>query len=147
MLWKNFSPENKNWLIKLRWSELSRMISSLITSGLDINDRLYFLDLQNHFTWYCSHEIKRHLLLERKAMTNLDSVLKSRDIALLTKVHVVKAMFFLVVMYGCAQHKAEHRRIDTFKLRGWRRLLRVPWTARTSNQSVVKKINLWKNWC
>ena len=93
----------------------------------------------------CSHEIKRHLPLGSKGMTNLDSILKSRDIALLTKVHVVKAMFFLVVMYGCAQHKAEHRRIDTFKLRGWRRLLRVPWTARTSNQSVVKKINLWKN--
>ena len=77
-------------------------------------------------------------------MTNIDSVLKSRDIALLTKVHVVKAMVFPVVMYGCENwtiRKAEHQRIDTFELRCWRRLLRVPWTARTSNQSILKKIN------
>ena len=92
----------------------------------------------------CNHEIKRHFLLGRKAMTNIDSVLKSRDIALLTKVHVVKAMVFPVVMYGCENwtiRKAEHQRIDTFELRCWRRLLRVPWTARTSNQSILKEIN------
>ena len=84
----------------------------------------------------CSHEIKRCLLLRRKVMTNLDSILKSRDITLPTKVHLVKAMVFPVVMYGCeswAIKKAEHRRIDAFELWCWRRLLRVPWTARKSN--------------
>ena len=88
----------------------------------------------------CSHEIKRHLLLGRKAVTNLDSILKSRDITLLTKVHLVKAMVFPVVMYGCESwtiKKAEHGRIDAFELWCWRRLLRVPWTARTSNQSIL----------
>ena len=92
----------------------------------------------------CSHEIKRHLLLGRKAMTNLDSILKSRDIILLTKVHLVKTMFFPVVLYGCESwtiKKAEHRRIDAFELWHWRRLLRVPWTARSSNQSILKEIN------
>ena len=92
----------------------------------------------------CSHEIKRCLLLERKAMTNLDSVLKSSDITLLTKVHLVKAMVFPVVLYGCERwtiKKAEHQRIDVFKLRCWRRLLRVPWIARRSNQSILKEIN------
>ena len=91
----------------------------------------------------CSHEIKRHLLLGRKAMTNLNSILKSRDIALLTKVHVIKAMVFPVVMYGCESwtiKKAECQRIDAFEL-CWRRLLRVPWTARRSNQSILKEIN------
>ena len=89
----------------------------------------------------CSREIKRHLLLGRKVMTNLDSILKSRDIILPTKVHLVKAMVFPVVMYGCESwtvKKAEHRRIDTFELWCWRRLLRVPWTARKSNQSILK---------
>ena len=84
----------------------------------------------------CSHEIKRHLLLGREAMTNLDSILKSRDITLPTKVRLVKAMVFPVVMYGCESwtvKKAEHRRIDTFELWCWRRLLRVPWIARRSN--------------
>ena len=93
----------------------------------------------------CSHEIKRRLLLGRKAMTNLDSVLKSRDITLPTKVHLVKAMFFPVVMYGCESwtiKKSEHQRIDAFELWCWRRLLRVPWTARRSNQSILKEINL-----
>ena len=88
----------------------------------------------------CSHEIKRCLLLGRKVMTNLDSILKSRDITLPTKVHLVKAMAFPVVMYGCESwtvKKAEHRRIDAFELWCWRRLLRVPWTARRSNQSIV----------
>ena len=92
----------------------------------------------------CSHEIKRLLLLGRKAMTNLDSILKSRDITLLTKVRLVKAMVFPVVMYGCESwtiKKAECQRIDTFKLWCWRRLLRVPWTSRRSNQSVLKEIS------
>jgi len=92
----------------------------------------------------CSHEIKRRLLLGRKAMTNLDSILKSRDITLPTKVHLVKAMVFPVVMYGCESwtiKKAEYQRIDAFELWCWRRLLRVPWMARRSNQSVLKEIN------
>ena len=89
-------------------------------------------------------EIKRHLLLGRKAMTNIDSILKSRDITLPTKVHLVKAMVFPVVMYGCeswAIKKAEHWRIDAFEPWCWRRLLRVPWTARRSNQSILKEIS------
>ena len=92
----------------------------------------------------CSHEIKRHLLLGRKVMTNLDSIFKSRDIILPTKVRLVKAMVFPVVMYGCESwtvKKAERRRIDVFELWCWRRLLRVPWTARRSNQSILKEIN------
>ena len=92
----------------------------------------------------CSHEIKRCLLLGRKAMTNLDSVLKSRDISLLTKVHLVKAMVFPVVMYRCESWtimKAECWRIDAFKLWCWRRVLRVPWTARRSNQSILKEVS------
>ena len=92
----------------------------------------------------CSHEIKRRLLLGRKAMTNLDSILKSRDIPLPTKVHLVKAMVFPVVMYRCenwTRKKAEHRRIDAFELWCWRRLLRVPWTARRSNKSILKEIS------
>ena len=92
----------------------------------------------------CSHETKRHLLLERNAMTNSVSILKSRDITLLTKVHLVRARVFPVVMYGCESwtiKKAEHRRIDVFELWGWRRLLRVPWTARRSNQSILKEIS------
>ena len=93
----------------------------------------------------CSHKIKTHLLLGRKAMTNLDSVLKSTDITLPTKVHLVKAMVFPIVIYGCegwTVKKAEHQRIDAFELWCWRRLLRVPWTARKSNQSILKEINL-----
>ena len=92
----------------------------------------------------CSHKIKRHLLLGRKAITNLDSILKSTDRTLPTKVHIVKAMVFPVVMYGCESwtiRKAELRRIDAFELWCWRRLLRVPWTARRSNQSILKDIN------
>ena len=92
----------------------------------------------------CSHEIKRRLLLRRKVMTNLDSILKSRDITLPTKVCLVKAMVFLVVMYGCESwtvKKAERRRIDAFELWCWRRHLRVPWTARRSNQSILKEIS------
>ena len=92
----------------------------------------------------CSHEIKRHLLLGRKVMTNLDSIFKSRDITLPTKVPLVKGMVFPVVMYGCETwtvKKAERRRIDAFELWCWRRLLRVPWTARRSNQSILKEIS------
>ena len=92
----------------------------------------------------CSHEIKRHLLPGRKVMTNLDSIFKSRDIILPTKVRLVKAMVFPVVMYGCESwtiKKAEHRRIDAFELWCWRRLLRVPWTARRSKQSILKEIS------
>ena len=92
----------------------------------------------------CSHEIKRRLLLGRKVMTKLDSILKSRDITLLTKVHLVKALVFSVVMYGCESwtvKKAERRRIDAFELWCWRRLLRVSWTASRSNQSILKEIS------
>ena len=92
----------------------------------------------------CSHEIKRRLLLGRKAMTNLDSILKSRDITLLIKVHLINAMVFPVIMYGCESwtiKKVECRRIDAFELWCWRRLLRVPWTARRSNQSILKEIS------
>ena len=92
----------------------------------------------------CSHEIKRHLLLGRKVMTNLDSILKSRDITLPTKVRLVKARVFPVVMYGCESwtvKKAECQSIDTFNLWCWRRLLKVPWTARRSNQSILKEIS------
>ena len=92
----------------------------------------------------CSHEIKRRLLLEREVMTNLDNMLKSRDITLPTKVRLVKAMVFHVVMYGCESwtvKKAEQERIDVFELWCWRRLLRVPWTARRSNESILKEIN------
>ena len=100
----------------------------------------------------CNHEIKTCLLLERKAMTNLDSILKSRDITLLTKVHIVKAMVFPVIMYGCESgtiKKAECWRSDAFKLWCSRRLLRVPWTARWSNQSILKStLSIhWKDWC
>ena len=93
----------------------------------------------------CSHKIKRYLLLGRKVMSNLDSILKSRDITLPTKVCLVKAMFFPVVMYGCESStvkKAEHQRIDAFELWCWRRLLRVPWTTRRSNQSILKEIDI-----
>ena len=103
-----------------------------------------FLDSKITADGYCSHEIKRRLLLGRKVMTNLDSILKSRDVTLPTKVHLVKAMVFPVVMYGCESwtiKKAECRRIDAFELWCWRSLLRVPWTARRSNQSILKEIS------
>ena len=106
----------------------------------------YFLFLGSKITadGDCSHEVRRHLLPGRKAITNLGSVLKSRDITLLTNVRIVKAILFPVVTYGCDSgtvKKAECQRIDAFKLWCWRRLLRVPWTARRSNQSILKKIN------
>ena len=103
-----------------------------------------FLDSKITADGDCSHEIKRHLLLGRKAMTNLDSILKSRDITLPKNIHLIKAMVFPVVMYGRESwtiKKAEHQRIDAFELWCWRRLLRVPWTARRSNQSILKEIS------
>ena len=106
--------------------------------------RLYFWGLQNNADGDCSHEIKRCLLLGRKVMTNLDSILKSRNITLPTTVHLVKAMVFPVVMFGCESwtvKKAEHWKIDAFELWCWRRLLRVPWTARRSNQSILKELS------
>ena len=106
--------------------------------------RLYFGGSKITADGNCSHEIKRHLLLGRKVMTNLDSILKSRDVTLPTEFHLVKAMVFPVVMYGCETwtvKEADHRRIDAFELWHWRRLSRVPWTARRSNQSILKEIN------
>ena len=106
--------------------------------------RLYFLGSKITADGDCSHEIKRHLLLGRKVMTNLDSIFKSRDITLLTNIHLVKAMVFPVVMYGCeiwTVRKAERQRIDAFELWCWKRLLRVPWTARRSSESILKEIS------
>ena len=106
--------------------------------------RLYFLGSKITADGDCSREIKRHLLLGRKVMTSLDSILKSKDITLPTKVHLNKAMVFPIVMYGCESwtiKKAENQRIDAFELWCWRRLLRVPWTARRSNQSILKEIS------
>ena len=122
------------------------MASGPITSWeLDGNMvRLYFFGSKITADGDCSHEIKRCLLLGRKVMTNLDSIFKSRDITLPTKVYLVKAMVFPVVMYGCESwtiKKAKHRRTDAFELWCWRRLLRVPWTARRSNQSILKEIS------
>ena len=108
------------------------------------SDRLYLGSSKITADSECSHEIKRCFLLGRKVMTNLDSILKSRDITLPTKVRLVKAMVFAVIMYGCESwtiKKAERRIIDAFELWCWRRLLRVPWTARRSNQSILNKIN------
>ena len=108
------------------------------------SERLYFGGSKITADGDCSHEIKRHMFLGRKVMTNLDSILKSRHIRLPTKVRLVKAMVFPVVMYGCESwtiKKAEHERIDAFELWCWRRLLRVPWTAKRFNQSILKEIN------
>ena len=108
------------------------------------SDILYFGGLQNHCRWWLQPEIKRRLFLGRKVMTNLDSILKSRDMTLPTKVRLVKAIVFPVVMYGCeswTMKKAERWTIDAFELWYWRRLLRVPWTARRSNQSILKEIS------
>ena len=126
------------------------MASSPITSRqidgetMEIVRDFIFLDSKITVDGDCGHEIKRHLLLGRKATSNLESMLKSRDINLLTKVHLVNAMVFPVVMYGCESwtiKKAERRRIDSFELWCWRRLLRVPWTSRRSNQSILKEIS------
>ena len=138
--------ESEKAVLKLSIQNMKTMASGPITSwqieGETMTD---FILLGSKITadGDCSHEIKRHLPLGRKAMTNLDSILKSRDITLPTKGHLDKAMVFLVVVCGCESwtvKKAEHRRIDAFELWCWRRLLRVPWTAR-SNQSILKKIS------
>ena len=136
--------------LKLSIQKTKIMAPGLITSwqidGETVETLSDFIFLGSKITadGDCSHEIKRHLLLGRKVMTNLDSILKIRDITLPTKVHLVKAMVFPVVMYGCESwtvKKVECRRIDAFKLWCWRRLLRVPWTARRSNHSILKEIS------
>ena len=136
--------------LKLNVQKTKIMASGPITSweidGETVETVADFISLGSKITadGDCSHEMKRHLLLGRKLMTNLDSILKSRDITLPTKVHLVKAMVFPVVMYGCESRtikKVECRRIDAFELWCWRRLLRVPWTAKRSNQSILKEIN------
>ena len=130
--------ENEKVDLKLNIHKIKIMASGPITSIKTIKTVRNFILGGSKITadGDCSHEIKRRLLLGRKVMTNLDSVLKSRDITLPTKVHLVKAMVFPVVMYGCESwtiNKAEHQRIDAFELWCWRRLLRVPWTVRRSN--------------
>ena len=136
--------------VKLNIQKTKIMASDPITSWqidgetVEIVSDFIFWDSKITADGDCSHEIKRCLLLGRKVMTNLDSILKSRGITFPTKVHLVKAMFFPVVMYGCESwtvKKAECRRIDAFELWYWRRLLRVPWTARRSNQSILKEIS------
>ena len=133
--------------LKLNIQKTKILVSGPITSwqidGETVADFI-FLDFKITADGDCSHEIKRRLLLGWKVMTNLDSIFKSRDITLPTKVHLVKAMVFPVVLYGCESwtiKKAEHRRIDAFQLWCWRRLLRVPWTARRFNQSILKEIS------
>ena len=137
--------EKVGWILNIQKTEL--MASSHITSWQAVGETVAdFIFWGSKITadGDCSHEIKRHLLLGKKVMTNLDSILKSRDITLPTKVCLVKAMVFPVVMYGCeswTMKKAEHQRIDAFELWCWRKLLRVPWTARRSNQSFLKEIS------
>ena len=142
--------ESEKASLKLNIQKTKIMVSCPITSWqidgetMETVTDFIFLGYQITADGDCSHEIKRRLLLGRKAMTNLDSILKSGDITLPTKVHLVKAMVFPVVMYGCESwtiKKAEHRRIDAFELWCWRRLLRVPWTARRSNQFILKEIS------
>ena len=144
--------ESEKVSLKRNIQKTKIMASSLITSWQIVGETM---ETMTDFSFWapkslqmadgdCSHEIKRCLLLERKVMTNLDSILKSRDITLLTKVHLIKAMVFPVVMYGCESwtiKRAECQRIDAFELWCWRRLLRVPWTARRSNQSILKEIS------
>ena len=136
--------------IKLNIQKTKIMASSPITSWeideetVETVSDFSFLGSKITADGDCSHEIKRRVLLGRKVMTNLDSIFKSRDIALPTKVHLVKAMVFPVVLHGYeswTMKKAKHRRTDAFELWCWRRLLRVPWTARRSNQSILKEIN------
>ena len=146
---KNVKEESEKVGLKLNIQKTKIMASSPITSwqidGETMKTVSEFIFLGSKITADsdCSLEIKRHLLLGRKAVTNLDSILKSRDITLPTKVHLVKALVFPVVMYGCESwtvKKAEHRRIGAFELWCWRRLLRVPWTARRSSQTILKEI-------
>ena len=147
--------ESKKVGLKLNIQKTKIMASSPITSwqidGETVETVTDFIFGGSKITAYgdCSHEIKRFLLLGRKVMTNLDSILKSRDITFLTKVHLVKAMVFPIDMYGCeiwTIKKAEHQRIDAFELWCWRRLLRIPWTARRSNQSILKQISPGCSW-
>ena len=140
------TEESEKVGLKLKMQKTKIMASDPITSWQIDGETVTGFVLGTKITadGDCSHEIKRHLLLERKVMTKLDSILKSRNITLPTKVHLVKAMVFPVVLYGCESwtiKKAEHRRIDAFELWCWRRLLRVPWTARRSNQSILKEIS------
>ena len=149
---KSSGSQGNNLIRRVMWSEIqfcNNQSESNVKIGLEGAQRGYGETSQNirKKLWLlsaCSHEIKRHLLLRRKAMTNLDSILKSRDITLLSKVHLVKDMVFLVVMYGCESwtiNKAERQRMDALELWCWRRLLRIPWTARKSNRSILKEIN------
>src|SRR5574337_287069 len=142
--------ESEKVRLKINIQKMKIMASCPITSWqidgetVEIVADFIFLGSKTTVDDDCSHEIKRRLLLGRQAMTNLDSILKSRDITLPTKVRLVKAMVFPVVMYGCESwtvKKAECQRIDAFELWCWRRLLRVPWTARRSNQSILKEIS------
>ena len=142
--------ESKTVGLKLNIQKTKIMASGPITSWeidgetVEMVSDLIFLGSKITADGDCTHEIKRHLLLRRKVMTNLDSIFKSRDITLPTKVRLVKAMVFPVVMYGCESwtvKKAERRRTDAFELWCWRRLLRVPWTARRSNQCILKEIS------
>ena len=144
--WKE--SEKVGWKLNIQKMKImaSRPVISWQIGGEAMETMTEFIFLGSRITvdGDCSHEIKRHLILGRKAMTNLDSILKSRDITLPATVHLVKAMVFPVVMYGCeswTMKKAEHRRIDAFELWCWRRLLRVPWTAGRSNQLILKEIN------
>ena len=146
----NVEEESEKAGLKLNIQKTKIMASSPITSWQIDRETIEtvrdFILLASKITadGDCSHKIKRRLLLGRKAMTNLDSILKSKDITLPTKVCLVKAMVFPVVMYGCESwtiKKAEHQRIDAFQLWCWRRLLRVPWTAKRSNESTLKEIN------
>ena len=142
--------ENEKAGLKFNIQKAKIMVSSPITSWQKDGETMekvtdfIFLDFRITADDDCSHEIKRRLLLGRKAMTNLDSILKGRDLTLLTNVCIVKAIVFLVVMYRCESwiiKKAECQRIDSLELSCWRRLLRVPWTARRSNQSILMEIN------
>ena len=142
-----YPQESEKVGLKLNIQKTKIMASGPITSwqidGEAVSDFI-FLGSEITTDGDCSHEIKRRFLLGRKTMTNLDSVLKSRDITLSTKVHIVKPMVFPVVMYGCESwtiKKSECRRIDAFELWFWRRLLRVPWAGRKSNQSILKEIS------
>ena len=149
-LWMKVKEESEKVALKLNIQKTKIMASGPITSweidGETVETVLDFIFGGSKITadGDCSHEIKRRLLLGKKIMTNLDSILKSRDITLPTKVHLVKAMVFPVVMNGCESwtvKKAERQRIDAFELWCWRRFLRVPWTARRSNQSILKEIS------
>ena len=149
------SRKTLGWLIQMDTPKLSLFkenyffnnLKNVLKNSLSVLVRKFILGSSKiSADGACSHEIKRHLLFQRKSMTNLDSILQSRDITFPTKVHLVKAMIFPVVMYGCESwtiKKAEHWRNDALELWCWRSLLRVPWTARRSNQSILKEISPW----